>query len=104
MHSAIGRSEDVPDRRSPGSGVQLVRAIKESKAWRKTVPLPDAERIRVELGADKLPISPNGDGPAVGQGAAAEQGAAAGQGAVDASGEGVSAPRPDLVQLEPTPE
>jgi len=36
--------------------VQLVRAVKESKAWRKATPLPESERVPVEIGPDKLPI------------------------------------------------
>lgn len=42
--------------------VQLVRAVGASRAWKKPVPLSSGERIPVELGPDRLPLSTNGNG------------------------------------------
>ncbi len=64
--------------------VQLVRAITASRAWKKTVPLPDAERLSVDLGPDKLPLSANGNSAA--------------------ASEPHAESHPDLVQMEPTTE
>lgn len=64
--------------------VQLVRSVAGSRAWRKTRPLPDSQRVPIEIGPDKLPLSANGNG----NGAPPE-----------------SADQPeDLVQLEPAGE
>jgi len=62
--------------------VQLVRAVAASKAWRKATPLPDSERVPVEIGPDKLPLAAEASAEAPG-----DIGAAA-----------------DLVQVEMTPE
>ena len=45
--------------------VQLVRAIGGSKAWKKPSPLPEGERVPIEIGPDKLPVTNgrNGDEP-----------------------------------------
>ncbi|MDX1394428.1 MAG: radical SAM protein [Gemmatimonadota bacterium] len=42
--------------------VQLVRAVGASKAWRRPVPLGEGERVPIELGPDRLPLSTNGNG------------------------------------------
>ena len=78
--------------------VQLVRAIGASKAWKKAVPLPDRERIPVELGPDKLPLSANGT-----NGTSAANGAAVAPES-DAEVAAEDAPAERLVQLEPSTE
>jgi len=65
--------------------VQLVRAIKGSKAWRKPSPLPDGERVPIEIGPDRLPITNGRNGDGAGHAADA---------ADDADGS------PDLVELK----